>query len=63
MIRVLIIYIRKEWQQLFWDAHAATVWDENGCVFLQDALQDLIAGKNSSRFRPNPNLTLYFQNA
>ena len=38
---------RREWQQLFWDAHAATVWDENGCVYLQDALQYLIAGKNT----------------
>ena len=41
------VICRKEWQQLFWDAHAATVWDENGCVYLQDALQDLIAGKEN----------------
>lgn len=26
---------RGDWQQLFWDAHAAILWDEEGYVLLQ----------------------------
>ena len=26
---------RGDWQQLFWDAHAAILWDEDGYIYLQ----------------------------
>ena len=33
-----------DWQQLFWDAYAAVLWDEEGSSMLQEALTELIQG-------------------
>ena len=35
---------KEEWHTLFWDAFKAVLWDEEGCVHLYEALQELIQG-------------------